>query len=87
MRSAVDAFPEYRGVLQDTGFEGDKSIEDQFFELEVALNKDSFMQNFHYGQYYAYVKLKEQEIRNIVWIAECIAQDQRGRMGGYITIF
>ena len=80
MRSAIDAFPDYRGLLSDMGFDDDKTLEDQFFELEVNLNRLAFEQQFHYGMYFAYVKLKEQEIRNIVWIAECISQDQRGRM-------
>merc|ERR1711965_989188 len=60
--------------------EEEKSIEDQFFELEVNLNRLSFEQQFHLGMYYAYVKLKEQEIRNIVWIADCISQDQKSEI-------
>lgn len=28
-----------------------------------------------------------QEIRNITWIAECIAQNQKDRIGNYITVF
>jgi V-type H+-transporting ATPase subunit d len=87
VRGAIDAYPEYRGLLSDMGMDEEKSIEDQFFELEVNLNRLAFEQQFHYGMYYAYVKLKEQEIRNIVWIGECISQDQRSRMGQYINIF
>jgi V-type H+-transporting ATPase subunit d len=33
------------------------------------------------------MKLKEQEIRNLTWIAECIAQDAKERIQDFIPIF
>jgi V-type H+-transporting ATPase subunit d len=31
--------------------------------------------------------IQRQEIRNITWIAECIAQNQKERIGNYISVF
>ena len=65
---------------------GDKSLDDFFFEEEAKLNKATFLQQFHYAILYAWLKLKEQEIRNLTWIAECIAQNQKDRIGKFVAV-
>ena len=43
---------------------------------------------FHYGVFFAYVRLREQEIRNLMWISECVAQNQKSRIhDGIVFIF
>jgi len=62
-------------------------LEDRFFAQEVHLNKLAFLQQFSYAVFYSCVKLKEQEIRSLTWIAECIAQNNRERIGEYVGTF
>ncbi|KAJ9193664.1 hypothetical protein DTO164E3_7756 [Paecilomyces variotii] len=64
-----------------------KSLEDLFYQKEMEMSKVVFTRQFTPAVVYAWVKLREQEIRNITWISECIAQNQKDRIGNYISVF
>ena len=102
VRLAVEGVSDYKGYFEATGLGqsssgagnmsggvgGDgKSLEDMFYQKEMEISKSAFTRQFSYAMVYAWVKLKEQEIRNITWIAECIAQNQKERIGNYISVF
>lgn len=88
VRAVAEYYAEYRVLFDGAGTNpGEKTLEDKFFEHEVLLMKNSFMQQFQFGVFYGYVKLKEQECRNIIWIAECVAQRHRAKIDSYIPIF
>ncbi|BFZ19315.1 hypothetical protein BsWGS_22354 [Bradybaena similaris] len=88
VRAVADYYPQYKELFDNSGSNpGEKTLEDKFFESEVHIMKKAFMQQFQFGVFYAYVRLKEQEIRNIIWIAECVAQRHRAKIDSYIPIF
>ncbi|KAI9913770.1 hypothetical protein PsorP6_005804 [Peronosclerospora sorghi] len=86
---ALDSFPVYRKIWEVHQSEGvdSKSIDDAFYERDVQMAELAFQSQMHFACFYAYVKLKEQEVRNLVWICECIVQNQRDAITNFIPIF
>lgn len=77
--------PTIDGSLLDGS--NNKSLEDHFYQREMELCKGAFTQQFTYSTVWAWIKTREQEVRNITWIAECIAQNQKERVNNYISVF
>jgi len=85
---ALEPFPQYSSVWSIYGAGGgDKSIDDAFYERDVQNLELAFEGQMHFACFYAYVKLKEQEIRNLVWISECILQQQKDEINKFVPVF
>lgn len=86
VKQVVETFGgiDFSGVFDSSNH---KSIEDHFYQREMDLVKNAFTQQFTYSTVWSWVRAREQEIRNITWIAECIAQNQKERIDNYISVF
>ncbi|GMM30080.1 H(+)-transporting V0 sector ATPase subunit D [Martiniozyma asiatica (nom. inval.)] len=82
LKMTIQSVGSYKSLFDDSS-----SLEDKLYEYEMGLCKDAFTQQFTISTVWAWVKSKEQEVRNITWIAECIAQGQMDRVGNYISVY
>lgn len=86
---ALSSYPAYRTIFEKfmSSTADEFSIDDEFYRREVRMYELAFESQMHFGVFYSYVKLKEQEIRNLVWIAECIIQKRKDKISNFIPVF
>ena len=81
LKNTLKSFPRYTKILQDikepSAMEGEngKSLEDLMFQELAKAYSVSFDEQSNMSNFYAYVMLKEQEIKNVVWMAEMISRN------------
>jgi len=89
LTEALKSFAEYHSIFDKFSSMSPEefSIDDEFYRKEVRLYELAFESQMHFGVFYSYVKLKEQEIRNLVWITECILQRRKDQINSFIPVF
>lgn len=75
---ALEPYPMYADLLRQSQ-DGSKSFTDLLYQHEVSLMISAFECQSHFAAFYAFVKLKKQELRNIKWILSCITQKRRDK--------
>eukprot|EP01006_Ploeotia_vitrea_P016998 TRINITY_DN47969_c0_g1_i2.p1 TRINITY_DN47969_c0_g1~~TRINITY_DN47969_c0_g1_i2.p1 ORF type:complete len:397 (+),score=224.85 TRINITY_DN47969_c0_g1_i2:115-1305(+) len=75
LATALEPYAVFRTLWQRAQQDG-ISIQDALYAYEVQLNVLAFQGQSHFAAFYAYIKLKEQEKRNIWWITSCIFQQR-----------
>jgi V-type H+-transporting ATPase subunit d len=86
LKESLSIYPEYYVLVKEVPdpkkldeFDlqsGIKTLDDYMFEELTKRYSLAFEQQFHYACFYGYIKIKEQEIRNIMWLIELITLER-----------
>ncbi|KAI9153128.1 hypothetical protein LWI28_006387 [Acer negundo] len=71
--AVMEKYPPYQSIFSKLSYGESQMLDKAFYEEEVKRLCLAFEQQFHYGVFFAYMRLREQEIRNLMWISECVA--------------
>ncbi|KAF3643460.1 V-type proton ATPase subunit d 1 [Capsicum annuum] len=80
VRGVMEKYPPYQSIFSKLAYGESQMLDKAFYEEEVKRLCLSFEQQFHYGVFFSYIRLREQEIRNLMWISECVSQNQKTRV-------
>jgi len=85
---AVQFCQEYRRVFDEVSnsHAGADSLDEAFKKPMIKKNLLAFEQQFHYGVFWAWLKLKEHEADNIQYIADAISYNKREHINDFIGI-
>lgn len=59
------------------------TIDDVMLQYQSRKFSEAFEGGFHVGAFYSYLKLKEQEIKNVTWLAELVTMQVNRNLPGW----
>ncbi|AFN83567.1 vacuolar-type H+-ATPase subunit C [Encephalitozoon romaleae SJ-2008] len=77
--SHVENLEDMKSILSEA-YNFDTDISNVLIKAELQKYQESFSMYGDLSCVYSYFKMKEQEIKNILWVAECIVQNRRDAM-------
>jgi V-type H+-transporting ATPase subunit d len=80
VKAVAERYPGVGDIFKRMGYDEAQMLDKLFYEEEARRCILMFEQQFHFGVFYAHLKLREQEVRNLMWVSECIAQGQKQRI-------
>lgn len=96
VRTALEPYEKYNKLYETvksfydsdadrSSMAGMQSIEDLIYAENVKMYEMAFEQQYHFAILYAWLKLKEQEIRNIRWIANMVVLGTKDQIDNTIV--
>jgi vacuolar-type H+-ATPase subunit C/Vma6 len=79
----LEKVTDIHGEIQGGANAQAKSIDDVMFVEKTKRYSMAFENGFHYGVFYAYLKLREMEIRNVSWLAELVSMNVPRNAAGW----
>lgn len=91
LKEKLRNYPEFLEIVSgDRGLDSSagskESLEKRFNERSVELHRASLQQQFQYGVFYSWLKLKEMEVNNLMWISECIFQNMKSKIPQWLVV-
>jgi len=77
VRNILSTYPDLQKLTSATSFhEIDKGMR----RLELEYCQQTFEVQFNFAIFYAFTKFQENELSNLLWLCECIAQQQKANL-------